>query len=179
MSTAQGSGYQAVDDLERSLNQLLTDQRRLLELLVAQREAMGGLRAGAMESLAAEQERIRMRVSSTEARRRSLAAAAAVSLRLQVAPGAEPTLTQIAGAVIDQGRRTRLLALRDELRVVLTEVANASHVAGRLAGSVLGHLNLAMRLMAAAMRDAGTYTRSGSPRVGMGSSRLGALEMVG
>lgn len=179
MSTAQGGMYQAVDDLEKSLNQLLADQRRLLELLVAQRDAMSGLRAGAMEALAAEQERIRMRVSGTEARRRSLAAAAAVSLRLQVPPGGEVTLGQIAAAVIDQGRRGRLLALRDELRVVLTDVANASHVAGRVAGSVLGHLNLAMRLMAAAMRDAGTYTRSGSPRVGMGSGRLGALELVG
>jgi len=171
--------YQSVDDLEKSLTQLLADQRQLLSLLLRQREAMGSLRAATMETLASEQERIRMRVSGSEARRRALAAAAAVALKVAVPAGSEPTLTQIAAAVSDQGRRARLLGLRDDLRKVLTEVAGASHVAGRLAGSVLGHLNLAMRLMSAAMRDAGTYTRSGSPRAGLGSVRTGSLEMVG
>jgi hypothetical protein len=173
------SMYQAVDELEKALVQLLGDNRRLLELLRKQKEAMGSLRASAMEQFSLEQERIRVRIQSGEARRRSLTLSAAAALKIGIPAGTEPSLTQIAEAVIDTGRRGRLLGIRDELRRVLAEVGSASYVAGRVAGSVLGHLNLAMRLMSSAMRDAGTYTRTGSPRVGMGSGRTGALEMVG
>jgi hypothetical protein len=97
-------------------------------------------------------------------------------LRLAVPAGQEPTLSQLATAIGDSPARQRLLGRRDELRAVVGDVATASQVTGRIAGAMLGHLNSALRLLAAAMRDAGTYNRKGSPRC---SGGLGAIELIG
>ena len=172
------SMYAAVDELERSLALLLADQRKLLELMSAQKLAMAKLDVGRMEALAAEQERVRLRIGSGEGRRRQLVLAAAQGLRMAVPPEGIG-LGQLASAVLDQRRRERLLALRDALREVTLEVERSAAVAGRLAGALLGHLNTAVRLLVSAVSDPGTYTRSGAPRVSGAGGRLGALELVG
>lgn len=172
------SMYHAVDELERALSQLLEDQRQLLKLMAAQKEAMRKLDVRAMEALSAEQERVRLRIGAGEGRRRQLVQLAATGLRMSV-PAEGIGLSQLAAAVLDQRRRERLLGLRESLRQTALEVDQAAAITGRLAGAVLGHLNTAMRLLVAAVSDPGTYTRSGTPRLAPAGGRLGALEMVG
>jgi len=72
--------------------------------------------------------------------------------------------------------RNSLLKLRDELRDLAARITARTHVAGRLAGAVLGHLNTVVRLLAGAVEKTGVYTKQGVPRV---SSRIGVMEAVG
>jgi hypothetical protein len=83
------------------------------------------------------------------------------------------TLAQIAAGAGQNG--PKLLALRDELKSLVKQAADRSHVAGRLASAVLGHLNTAMRLFAGAVGQTGVYTKHGVPRV---STRIGVMEAV-
>jgi hypothetical protein len=165
-----------LDELERLLALLITEQRKLHTLLCRQRDAMKVLRSDVMEEVMREQESVRGRLAAIETRRKVVALQAARELRIALQPNQEPTLTQLITAAPDPARKARLTALRDQLRTTLHEVAAASHIAGRLAGAVLGHLNTAMRVLQSAMRDAGTYTRTGTPKMG---PRLGAVEVVG
>lgn len=165
-----------LDELERLLGLLVSEQRKLRASLDRQRAAMQSLDARSIEQIVSEQEGIRTRVVAIETRRRAISLQAARELRLQLAPNTDPSLTQLMSVVTDPLRRGRLQVLRDELRQVLQELAASSHVAGRLAGAVLGHLNTAMRVLQSAMRDAGTYSKTGAPKMG---GRLGALEAVG
>jgi hypothetical protein len=69
-----------------------------------------------------------------------------------------------------------LLKLRQELKAVIGQVQTRTHVAGRLASAVVGHLNTVVRLLAGAVEKAGLYTKQGIPQV---SSRIGVMEAVG
>jgi hypothetical protein len=69
-----------------------------------------------------------------------------------------------------------LLALREQLKAKVNEVATRSTVAGRVAGALLGHLNTVVRLLAGAVEQAGIYTKQGTPQV---SARIGVIEAVG
>lgn len=167
-----------LDELERSLRLVLADQKRLAEMLVAQRECMRQLRAADVEKLAAEIATIRQRIAASDGRRKLLAMAAARELGIVAK---EPTLAMLIAAMKDPVRAGRLAKLREELRAVVMEVAAASHVAGRLAGAVLGHLNMAVRTLSTAINGGGShaggaYTRTGSPRVG---GRIGVVEALG
>lgn len=164
------------DELDKALGQLATEQRRLLQLLHRQRDAMKVLDAPAIEQVVREQEASRTRLSSIDSRRKALSLALARELKLPLQPGQEPTLRALASSITDSSARKRLTDRRDELRALAEELAAASHVAGRIAGAVLGHVNSALRLLASAMSDAGTYTRNGAPRCTGG---LSALELVG
>jgi hypothetical protein len=84
------------------------------------------------------------------------------------------TIRQIADAFPQNG--PKLLQLRDELKSLIKQLADRTHVAGRLAAAVLGHLNTAMRFFAGAVGQAGTYTKNGVPRV---ANRIGVMEAVG
>lgn len=169
-----------LDELERLLNLLINEQKRQAELLTQQKTAMSSLNADETVRIANEQEQARTRLAAIETRRKALSLQAVRELRINLPPNTAPTLAQIAAAVPDVTRRNRLLAARQELRKLAEQVSAASHVTGRLAGAMLGHLNTAMRLLAGAMRDAGTYTRSGTTRFGSGTpARIGVVEAVG
>lgn len=167
----------SLDELERALRLVLADQKRLAETLNAQREAMRQLKAGDVEKLAAAGAAIRQRVAASDARRKLLTAAAARELGVAAK---DLTLAMLIAAVKDPARAGRLSKLREELRAAVMEVATASHVAGRLAGAVLGHLNMAVRTLSGAIQGSpsagGAYTRTGSPRVG---GRIGVIEALG
>ena len=69
-----------------------------------------------------------------------------------------------------------LLKLRDELKKTIEQIQTRTHIAGRFAGAVLGHLNTVVRLIAGAVERAGIYTKNGVPQV---SNRIGVMEAVG
>lgn len=170
----------SLDELERLVGLLIAEQKRHADLFARQRAAMISLNADETARIVAEQEQARTRLSAIENRRKALSLQIARELRVALPPETLPTLSQLAGAIPDLKRRQRLLSMRDELRGLVEQVSSASHVAGRLAGTMLGHLNSAIRLLSAAMNDAGTYTRNGAPRISTaGPARMGVVEAVG
>lgn len=156
-------------ELEKILASMIAEHRALLADVEAHARAVRALDLPAMEQAAARQDAGRARIAMLENRRRIQTQVDARMLRL---PG-DATLAQIAAA--DSKRGKSLLALRDELRAVAFQIAQQTHVAGRVTGAVLGHLNTAVRLLSSTVKHAGTYTRNGMPRV---SARIGVIEAV-
>jgi len=157
-------------ELENVLQSLIDEHRRLMPHVAAQQTAMKGLQLEAMQDAMNRQESSRLRIVALENRRRLLVQQLAKLMRTE----GQATLAQLAAAFPQNG--PRLLALRDELKLLIRQIADRTHVGGRLAAAVLGHLNTAMRLFAGAVGQAGVYTKHGVPRV---TARIGVMEAVG
>jgi hypothetical protein len=159
-----------LSELEALLQQLITEHRKLLRFVEQHQAAMRGMDLKEMDAAAGQQEACRLRIATAENRRRMLS----VVLARQAGVQGEPTISRLAEAYPQRGRE--LLALRDELKSVIVEVTSRTHVAGKLAGAVLGHLNTVVRVIAGAVEQAGVYTRQGVPKV---SARIGVVDAVG
>ena len=159
-----------MSDLETLLQHLIAEHRKLIDAMNEQQSAMKRLNLPEMEAAMAEQESLRLRIGSLDLRRRSLVQQVALAMKL----AGEPSLQRIASA--DKQRGPALLKLRDELREVMLEAQSRTHIVGKLAGAVLGHLNTVVRAIAGTVEQAGVYNRSGLPQM---SARIGAMEAVG
>jgi len=157
-------------ELESILRALADEHRRLLACVEAQQSAMKAFDLKAMDDARNLQEASRLRVAALETKRRTVVLHIARPLKLD----GKATLSQLAD--LHPQRREVLLALRDEIKQLAETIAARTHVAGRLAGAVLGHLNTVVRLLAGAVEKAGLYTKHGVPSV---SSRIGVMEAVG
>jgi FlgN protein len=158
-----------INELLDVLAALIAEHRKLLAEVERHQTAIKTINVAGMEASGPQQEAIRLRIANLEGRRR-----AATSALSNGAKPPAPTLTQLAE--LHPQHRGRLLALRDELRSVIGQIRQRTHVAGRVAGAVLGHLNTVVRLLAGAMQQAGVYTKNGKPQL---APRIGALEAVG
>ena len=157
-------------ELESVLQLLIDEHRRLLAHVETQQAAMKALDLDRVEDATHRQESCRLRIALLDNRRRLLAQQAAKLARLS----GDATLAQLAEAFPQNG--PKLLQLREELKSLMRQMTDRTYVAGRLAAAVLGHLNTAMRLFAGAVGQAGTYTKTGVPRV---TARIGVMEAVG
>ena len=158
-------------ELENVLQLLVAEHRRLLAHLEAQQGAMKAFDLKALDDARNQQEASRLRVAAIENKRRALV------LQIAKASRIDPqglTITKLAD--LHPQRRDALLKLRDELKGLAGQIAVRTHVASRLAGAVLGHLNTVVRLLAGAVEKSGLYTKQGVPRV---SARIGVMEAVG
>jgi hypothetical protein len=158
-------------ELEALLQSLVAEHRKLLGYVEAQQAAMRKFDLAAMDAARNQQEACRLRVATIENKRRALVAAMARFLKVDPAV---LTLTKIAE--LHPARKDAMLKLRAELKDLATRIAQRTHVAGKLAGAVLGNLNTVVRLIAGAVEKAGLYTKHGVPQV---SSRIGVMEAVG
>jgi hypothetical protein len=161
---------QQVSELERVLEQLIGEHRRLLEMVEKHQAAMKTIDLPAMDDLGRQQEAARLRITSLEQRRRALVIQLAKSLDQ---PG-EMTLGTLAA--LYPANAANLLRLRRELKAVLEQVAAKTRISAKVSSAVLGHLNTVVRLLAGAVERAGLYTKDGIPKV---SSRIGVMEAVG
>ena len=159
-----------ISELETVLQQLVAEHRKLLSYLEAHQAAMKRFDLKAMDDAAKLQEDCRMRIAMHENRRKAIVAALAKLLRL------EGTVTISQLAALHPPKAESLMKLRGELRGLAEAVRTRAHVAGRVAGAVLGHLNTVVRLLAGAVEKAGLYTKQGIPQV---SPRIGVMEAVG
>lgn len=157
-------------ELENVLRLLADEHRRLLAHVEAHQAAMKAFDLKALDGARNHQEASRLRVAALEVKRRTLVSQIAKALKLE----GNVTITRLAD--LHPPSRDALLKLRDELKGLAEEVATRSHVAGRLASAVLGHLNTVVRLLAGAVEKAGLYTKHGVPQV---STRIGMMEAVG
>lgn len=158
------------DRLVECLRALVDEHRRLLDAVVGHDKAMRSMDAGQIEQLAAVQETCRTRIVQAEARRRLIVATIVRQAKL----AGDPTLSRIAAAF--PTHRQLLLSQRDELKSLALEIKAKTAVTARIAQSLLGHLNTAVRLLASAVEKGGTYTKQGAPRL---TRRLGSIEAVG
>jgi hypothetical protein len=157
-------------DLQSLLRQIADEHRKLLGQMEAQHAAMKRFDAPAMADLVNQQEATRLRINQLEIRRKAMTRALMQAARL----AEEPTLTRLAELFPPYA--PALLKIRDELRDLAGAIADRGKGSTRLASSVLGHLNTAIRLLAGAVERAGVYTRQGVPRV---ASRIGVMDAVG
>jgi hypothetical protein len=161
----------SLPDLENLLQLLVAEHRRLLAHLEAQQAAMKAFDLKALDDARNQQEASRLRVAALENKRRALVVQVARQLRVD-AQGL--TITRIAE--LQPARRDALHKVRDELKALAAQIATRTHVSGRLAGAVLGHLNTVVRVLAGAVEKSGLYTKQGIPRV---APRIGVMEAVG
>src|SRR5258705_1161586 len=159
-----------VAQLQVILQQLIAEHEKLLVQLSNQQAAMKKMDLPAIDQLTGLQDASRMRIAALDGKRRTLVNQLAAMLKL---PGTT-TLKRLAESLPQH--KQALLALREQLKTKVTEVATRSTVAGRVAGALLGHLNTVVRLLAGAVEQAGIYTKQGTPQV---STRIGVIEAVG
>ncbi len=157
-------------ELEALLRQLVQEHLKMIGLVDQQQAAMKKIDLKGMDLAGNQQEACRLRIVTLENKRRACVAQIARSARL----AGEPKIPELAR--LDGKIGPVLLELRDELRQAMDDLARRTHVAGRVAGAVLGHLNTVVRLVAGAVEQAGVYTKHGVPRV---SARIGVIEAVG
>jgi hypothetical protein len=158
-----------IDDLLSVLNQLISEHEKLLASFELQRDAMKKLNVAKIDEINATQENARMRIIGLENRRRQIVKELALILKIK----AEPTLIAVAAAC--EPSRPTLLNLRQKLKNLVAAVSNRAKVSGKVANSVLGHLNTAVRLFSGGPEKAGIYNRHGSPQI---SRRIGLMEAV-
>jgi len=159
-----------ISDLHTILAQLITEHRKLLDLLEAQHGAMKVFDLRAMADLMPRQEMTRLHIGDLENKRRLVMRQIATVHKLPE----EPRLVRMAELFPQHA--PSLLKARSELRDLAERIARRSQLSGRLASAVLGHLNTVVRLLAGAAQRAGLYTRRGIPRVG---SRIGVMDAIG
>ena len=160
----------ALFDLESILQQLIVEHRKLLKHVDAHQIAMKTMTLDAMDAAANQQEASRLRIATLENTRRTVVSQIAQQNRLT----GEITIARLTQLFPQRGET--LLKLRDELKKTIEQIQARTHIAGRLAGAVLGHLNTVVRLIAGAVERAGIYTKTGAPQV---SGRIGMMEAVG
>ena len=153
-----------VFDLESILQQLIVEHRKLLKHVDAHQAAMKTMALDAMDQAANQQEASRLRIVTMENTRRTIVAQLAQQNRDQWG-NHHPAARQALSAARDD-----LLKLRDELKKTILQVQARSHIAGRLAGSLLGHLNTVVRLIVGAVERAGVYTKTACRRFRQGSA---------
>ena len=159
-----------VCELETILQQLVAENRKLLLHLEAHLAAMKKLDRKAMDEAAAQQEASRVRIAILENRRRAMTAQLAKILRVE----GDLTISRLSAAF--PAKAQALTSLRNDLKTAMQAVQGKAYIASRVAGAVLGHLNIAVRLLAGAVEKAGVYTKQGVPKV---ASRIGVMEAIG
>jgi hypothetical protein len=157
-------------ELEVTLQQLTAEYNRLIKHMDAHQAAMKSFDLAAMDAAGHQQEASRLRIGGLENKRKNLVNQIA---KLTKHDG-QLTMTRIAE--LNPQRGALLLKLRDELKQTIGRASARSHVAGKLAGAVLGHLNTVVRLLASSVENAGVYSKHGVPQV---ATRIGVMEAVG
>ncbi len=148
------------------LGRLIDEHRRLLACMNDQQAAMQAFDTDAMEDAVRRQDLSRLQIARLEEQRQR-----AVSRLLRPAPGQVITLADIISRYPQ--RQRELGALRVELRHVAEEITRRGQVLSKLTGSVLGHLNMVVRVIADAVEHTGLYQRDGTARM---SRRIGVME---
>jgi flagellar biosynthesis/type III secretory pathway chaperone len=160
-----------VFELEQVLQAMIDEHTKLLGHVDRHQAAMRALDHRSMEDLVRLQESARLRIATLETKRRALIQTIARGHRMT-----QTNLTVSDIANLYPPSSAKLNKLRGELRALIEQLQAKTHIAGRLATAVLGHLNTVVRLLAGAVEKAGLYTKSGTPQV---STRIGVMEAVG
>jgi hypothetical protein len=159
-----------LSELEAILQQLVVEHRRLLSFVEKHEAAMRAFDLRAMDDAGHLQEASRLRIAMLEQRRRN----AVVQLTKGMNLKGEVTVRALAA--VFPARADALMRLRSDLKLAVEQIQARTHVTGKLAAAVLGHLNTVVRLVAGVVEKAGLYTKSGVPRV---SNRIGVMEAIG
>ena len=158
-----------LSQLEMTLRQLLQEHAALLRQLDAHESALRSCSLERIEKATREQDIVRQRIAQVESRRRVLTH----QLARQHRSVQSPTLATLADLYPD--RKLVLIGIRGELAELSEQIQRKSMLVGRIAQSVLGHVNATLRLVANAAAGPGAYTRSGTAPL---DGRMGVLNAV-
>src|SRR5205085_104983 len=142
-------------ELENLVRLLIVEHAKLLAQLDQQQAAMRSFKVQPIEDITGLQESTRLRIATLDTKRRALVQQIARLMRVELDARGELTLTRLAEMFPQRSKELR--ALRDQLKDVLLKTQARTTIATRLAGTVLGHLNTAVRLLAGAVQQAGVY----------------------
>jgi hypothetical protein len=157
-------------EVEAIMQQLITEHQKLLRQMESQQAAMKSFDVKSIDNLTRLQETTRLRIAGLESKRRLMTQQLGRILKVK----GDLTITRLGE--LYPSRKQFLFSLRDELKDVIQQISQKTHIAGKLAGAVMGHLNTVVRLLAGAVEQAGIYTKAGVPQV---SARIGVMEAVG
>src|SRR5687767_5121110 len=132
-------------ELETLLQQLIDKHYKLLGHVERHQAAMKTIDVKAMDDAVRLQEASRLRIANLEVKRRQTVIMIGRAHRMQNGP----TLSDLAAMFPPSA--AKLHKLRDELKSAIQKIQTKTHVAGRLASAVLGHLNTVVRLLAGAV----------------------------
>ena len=159
-----------IHELLNLCGQIIAEQRKLLEQMESQHQAMKKLDLPTMQALIGAQEATRLRITMLDRRRRTIARQAATAVKFT----GEPRLTKLAE--LYPAEAPAIIKLRDELKDVIEKITHRSRMSAKLSAAVLGHLNTVARLISGAIQRAGIYTKQGVRQM---SGRIGVMEAVG
>jgi FlgN protein len=157
-------------ELEAILQQLVVEHGRLLASVQKHEAAMKAFDLKSMDDAGQAQEASRLRIAMLEQRRGNAVLQLTKGMNLK----GDVNLRSLAR--LFPARADALMKLRAELKQAVEQIQARTHVTGKLAAAVLGHLNVVVRLVAGVVEKAGLYTKNGVPRV---SSRIGVMEAIG
>lgn len=158
-----------ISELEKILKSMVQENRSLLASVQAHQHAIRHMRLADINATRATIEAARFKIVAMENRRKTLTSELAASMRL-------PSITIMKLAELNPAQGTRLLQLRNELHEVVEQVRKETYVSGKVAQSLLGHLNTVVRLVMGAVQTAGVYTKQGTPKM---AKRIGLMNAVG
>jgi hypothetical protein len=159
-----------IQEIETLLAALVGEHWKMLKLVEDQQVAMKKLDLNGMDAVARIQEAARLRIGTLETKRRLVVA------QLTKLHSFQGVLRIDDIAKLYPHHAVSLRKLRDELKTAIGEVSKRTHVASRIAGALLGHLNTVVRLVAGVVEKAGVYTKHGVPQV---SGRIGMMDAMG
>ena len=158
-----------IAQLELLLRQLVIEHRGLLAALDAHEGALRSCALDRIERASRDQDAARQKIATVESRRRQIAHQLARQHR-----SLKPMTVALLGELYPD-RGATLVAIRAELTDVAAKIQHKSSLIGRVAQTVLGHVNATLRLVAVAAGGAATYTASGDTAMPMRIGRLNAV----
>ena len=159
-----------IAQLELLLRQLVVEHRALLASLEAHEAALRSCALDRIERAARDQDAARQKIAAVESRRRQIAHQLARQHR-----SLKPMTVAVLGELYPD-RKATLVTIRAELAEVAARIGDKSSLVGRVAQTVLGHVNSTLRLVAvAAGGGAATYTARGDTAMPMRIGRLNAV----
>lgn len=158
-----------IAQLDLLLRQLVIEHRGLLVAIDAHADALRSCALDRIERAAREQDAARQKIAAVESRRRQ------VTHHLGRQHRSLKPLTVAALGELYPDRKASLDATRAELAEIVAKVQQRSSLVGRVAQTVLGHVNATLRLVAVAAGGAATYTANGDTAMPMRIGRLNAV----
>lgn len=155
---------ECVDSLVGLLSAERDDYRAMLALIERKSTAIRHAHLDRMEELFEEECRIINRLSEMEARRGELLQQ--IGEHLTSDGKSKLTVKEIADFLDDETRRTRLLAVAEELREVATETRTRNSKVRAAAEALARHMSGVMQTVRSALSRAGVYEQKGRLAVG-------------
>lgn len=155
----QHAVQQQVDQLEGLIQQLLDEHRQLAGLLQTKREALRACRQRDVVQLCLLEHEKVQRISELEKQRLELSGALTLALKPDAT---EPMRLMELAEALPEPMRGNLLVMRQQLRQIMTQVREQTHVVRQATESLLRHMQGLVKNITAISTGTPTYGNRGT-----------------